>query len=138
MHLQGLWLFARGEVDQGAKRPRDQTSVGFVQIRVVQPDESLFASAEAHVPDQFDKAVNGFTKNPDRNRLQLHRRDTVVTITRLKQAHDLIFQVGSSIAWAYHFNTLRSHFGPSLRNGKRAVLFCLLRRRRRSDAWGNY
>ena len=31
MHLQGLWLFARGEVDQGANRARDQKSVGVVQ-----------------------------------------------------------------------------------------------------------
>ena len=57
-------------------------------------------------------------KKLDRNRLQLHRRNTVVTITRLEQAHDLTFQVGSSIAYhftstAYHFNTLRSRFGPS-------------------------
>ena len=28
MHLQSLWLFARGEVDQGAKRARDHKRVG--------------------------------------------------------------------------------------------------------------
>ena len=51
MQLQGLWLLARREGRQGAKRARDQKGVGVVQGSVGKPNETHLTPAVAHALD---------------------------------------------------------------------------------------
>lgn len=143
MQLQRLWLVARREVHQGAKRARDPTSVLVVQQCVGQPDEAHLTPAVAHGTDQSHNGVNGIMENPDGNRLaksknvsccgfptqrapganlEFQGRNTVVTGYSIHQAHDLMFQVGKLVVRANDLDTLRSHLGSSFLDVERAVL----------------